>query len=1310
MEAAREIASEGGRIGGGPMRGSSPAPAAAHPLLTLQQQAGNHAVQELLRSRLIRAKLAISQPDDPEEREADEVSRKIMRSHSGVPVAGACPCSGSGAPCTECEQEQAGIHRQASTPGRPTGLPHGVASILRSSGRPLDGPTRDFFEPRFGRDLSHVRVHDGPEAASSARSIRANAYAAGSHIAFAENRYSPGTEPGRALLAHELAHTIQQQDQAMGSANRPAILREPANPPVIGAHDLPPELKLDDNEVALGPLGIAGPMAPGTVKDDDGLRIEQKDAEHVEIRNGVAWITITADPGAKYSYNIDPLIKRPEPESWMSMFDSDAPPAPPAQRVVRIVHSSSSEVRVDSYNPPAEVQQLVVHERYSSNPSPATFDLADVQERAYGKSSVDIEVNESAIRILTPEDRPVPAPPEAYPKGSRFAYSIEPDWTGPSATEKRVFIVASPGVQAGTLESPGGPAYTFGRKIVPVMIRVTDPGLVPEQGTPISPENFVSQEVYGEVDSSKTLEEQSSVLTASTGLSGVTISEPYSGARVTIRAWQPELGAAFAWQVVPAQGAAPGEIRIVAGPGTFIEFAEPVPARLQDKNGGATPTPLPKQARIGEGFSTSLRIVQLSDRGKVPMQGTPLNLDYYLQYGELRDPDEHEWLGTNDVPFMIADMFFHAIPVVGELLTIGDCASSLVKDEDLFGREVDKGGKILTCAMAVIGLLPFAIEAVGAKMTGGITAAESALKMARRIVNASKLGRSVEEVEVTLLRTAPLVRDAEESARLARASRAMENGEEILEEDVPAVRKALEDSPEPTLGGGRLADVTNPRVGVDFNPTGRPLEEQPGFAKGAVDKFQATGEVAPEVETAVRQRGGSWEEGRAAVQQTIKDAARDPAAGIEPAAAESLAASVPEAEPEAKAATQARVQERPEPPIGKLIESGGDKFQRKPGEALSAYHTRMRGMRAEVEAKGDVDAWVEYEGLMERLDEDTARLTDLKQRLSAAEASYQKLDRQVVRIRKAKNDYRVVLTEEEKNLVGGSAMRDEVSIEKANLEREIKGIENRGLARSAGYEYSDLGKLDPCFAPGTPVATPSGARPIESLAAGDLVLAWNPQTCAAESRRIVSIALSATSWLVKIGIGSADILATRRHLFWVQSLSGWCEAARLVPGQMLQGVSGTIAVDSVSIQEVDSPTVSLEVEGLHNFFVGEPAVLVHNGPPSSTSYDDLTLRLNRIYRVIESRADGSRLVIYVGKTRRTLTERFEEHLEAKPYWRDRTLQIEEIKEGKWTNFETAVWEKHEIEVYRALNPQLENDAEPLSKDTFARLKRFFKGC
>src|SRR6266568_2930460 len=78
-------------------RSAEPLPSAspAHPALELQQAAGNQAVQELLRSGTIRAKLAISQPDDPEEREADAVADHIMRFPAGAGTA-ACTCAHGG--------------------------------------------------------------------------------------------------------------------------------------------------------------------------------------------------------------------------------------------------------------------------------------------------------------------------------------------------------------------------------------------------------------------------------------------------------------------------------------------------------------------------------------------------------------------------------------------------------------------------------------------------------------------------------------------------------------------------------------------------------------------------------------------------------------------------------------------------------------------------------------------------------------------------------------------------------------------------------------------------------------------------------------------------------------------------------------------------------------------------------------------------------------------------------------------------------------------------------------------------------------
>jgi hypothetical protein len=79
-------------------------------------------------------------------------------------------------------------------------------------GAPLDSHTRLRMESAFSESFGHVRIHDGPEAAAANRRLSAQALTVGDHIAFAPGNYRPGTPVGDAMLAHELAHTIQQAD------------------------------------------------------------------------------------------------------------------------------------------------------------------------------------------------------------------------------------------------------------------------------------------------------------------------------------------------------------------------------------------------------------------------------------------------------------------------------------------------------------------------------------------------------------------------------------------------------------------------------------------------------------------------------------------------------------------------------------------------------------------------------------------------------------------------------------------------------------------------------------------------------------------------------------------------------------------------------------------------------------------------------------------------------------------------------------------------------------------------------------------
>ena len=109
--------------------------------------------------------------------------------------------------CPSCKEKK--LHRKESSPAGPARAPSIVHDVLSASGRPLDAATRGFMEPRFGADFSRVRIHTDDRAAASAQAVNARAYTVGDHVVFDRNQYAPSSREGRHLLAHELAHTLQ---------------------------------------------------------------------------------------------------------------------------------------------------------------------------------------------------------------------------------------------------------------------------------------------------------------------------------------------------------------------------------------------------------------------------------------------------------------------------------------------------------------------------------------------------------------------------------------------------------------------------------------------------------------------------------------------------------------------------------------------------------------------------------------------------------------------------------------------------------------------------------------------------------------------------------------------------------------------------------------------------------------------------------------------------------------------------------------------------------------------------------------------
>jgi hypothetical protein len=196
---------------------------------TLEKQSSHRGPQRRPADQGLPTSLHISEPSDSHEQEAERVADQVMAGKrewsisnlGSQPVQRQCSCGSSGGECEKCQgKDEPQLQRQAVGPAEST-APAIVHEVLSSSGKPLDRPTRDFFEPRFGYDFAKVRLHADSRAGDSARAVGAHAYTVGNDIVFDHGQYSPGSAQGRRLLAHELAHTLQQ---------RPVLSRQPKAP------------------------------------------------------------------------------------------------------------------------------------------------------------------------------------------------------------------------------------------------------------------------------------------------------------------------------------------------------------------------------------------------------------------------------------------------------------------------------------------------------------------------------------------------------------------------------------------------------------------------------------------------------------------------------------------------------------------------------------------------------------------------------------------------------------------------------------------------------------------------------------------------------------------------------------------------------------------------------------------------------------------------------------------------------------------------------------------------------------------------
>ncbi len=162
--------------------------------------AGEECAECVKKKNSLQRKLTIGASNDPLELEADRVADQVMRMPDSKTI--------STIPTMSRLQRQANSESIVTTTA-----PNIINDVLNSSGQQLTPPTRAFFEPRFGQDFSHVRIHTNHQAVKSAEALSASAYTMGSNIVFGKGQYQPTSSEGKKLLAHELVHTVQQNNK-----------------------------------------------------------------------------------------------------------------------------------------------------------------------------------------------------------------------------------------------------------------------------------------------------------------------------------------------------------------------------------------------------------------------------------------------------------------------------------------------------------------------------------------------------------------------------------------------------------------------------------------------------------------------------------------------------------------------------------------------------------------------------------------------------------------------------------------------------------------------------------------------------------------------------------------------------------------------------------------------------------------------------------------------------------------------------------------------------------------------------------------
>ena len=279
------------------------------------------------------AKLAMGQPGDQYEQEADAMADKVVQeksqeeniqTHTDGNIQAQTIAEGV-SPLVQSKTTDAGLQAKAEEEGEiameteegevkdavqmkqeaSSDAPPGFEQQLNqtSGGAPMDQETLSGMEQSFGADFNDVRVHTDSQAVQMSQGIGAHAFTHGSDIYFNENQYNPHDSSGKHLLAHELTHTIQQgsspaihnstiqkegeEETAPEMEEETGVLDESAKTITFSSVPIP-GFKLQEHRGGLftskAPLKRKNNYIRGNTNQRDGVWKDQVDTSNITIR------------------------------------------------------------------------------------------------------------------------------------------------------------------------------------------------------------------------------------------------------------------------------------------------------------------------------------------------------------------------------------------------------------------------------------------------------------------------------------------------------------------------------------------------------------------------------------------------------------------------------------------------------------------------------------------------------------------------------------------------------------------------------------------------------------------------------------------------------------------------------------------------------------------------------------------------------------------------------------------------------------------------------------------------------------------